>query len=132
MSRSEEVDGAPGRHPGAGVVGSHARHDPRPDSDIDLVLLCSEPARYLRDTSWVSAFGEVASRSIENWCKVQSVRAFYRSGAEVEFGITGTDWAAVPADRGTAEVLENGFSILLDRDGLLLRLVSSTVRLGVG
>jgi len=36
------------------IVGSHARGDARPDSDVDLIVVCSEPTRYLRDTAWVS------------------------------------------------------------------------------
>jgi len=39
------------------------------------------------------------------------------------FGITGTDWAEIPPDRGTAQVLRGGVSILLDRDGLVAEVV---------
>lgn len=105
------------------LVGSHARGDARSDSDIDLVLLCSDPARYVRQMDWVSTFEEVVRSSLEDWGKVQSVRALYRSGTEVEFGITGLDWAAIPPDRGTSDVLRNGSSILLDRDALLSRVM---------
>jgi hypothetical protein len=61
--------------------------------------------------------------SFEDYGRVQSLRVFYRSGAEVEFGISGTEWAEVPPDPGTAEVLRNGAAILLDRDDLLVRLL---------
>jgi predicted nucleotidyltransferase len=103
------------------VVGSHARGDARPDSDVDLVVVCSDATRYLSDTTWVSAFGELRELSFEDWGSVQSVRAFYRTGPEVEFGITGSEWIAIPPDRGTAEVVGNGCTILLDRDGQLGR-----------
>ena len=72
---------------GLAVVGSYARGAAQPDSDIDFVLVSADPALYLNDTEWVSAFGEVASLSFEDWGKVQSVRVFYRNGPEVEFGI---------------------------------------------
>jgi predicted nucleotidyltransferase len=104
------------------VVGSHARGEARSDSDIDLVVVCAEPARYLRDTNWLSTFDEVARFSFEDWGQVQSVRVLYRNGPEVEFGITGTVWMAIPPDEGTAAVLRNGSWILLDRDGQLGRL----------
>jgi predicted nucleotidyltransferase len=32
-----------------GLMGSHARGDARPDSDVDLVVLSSSPARLLED-----------------------------------------------------------------------------------
>jgi hypothetical protein len=35
------------------VVGSHARRTPRPDSDIDLVLLAMDPDRFRLDETWV-------------------------------------------------------------------------------
>lgn len=105
------------------LVGSHARGDARSDSDIDLVLLCSDPARYTRKTDRISTFGDVMRSSLEDWGKVQSVRVLYGNGAEVEFGIAGLDWAGVPPDRGTSDVLENGCTILLDRDALLSRVM---------
>ena len=105
------------------LVGSHARGDARSDSDIDLVLLCTDPAGYVLRTDWVSAFGEVVRSSLEDWGKVQSVRVLYRNGTEVEFGVTGLDWAAIPPDRGTSDVLGNGTVILLDRGALLSRVM---------
>ena len=99
------------------LVGSHARGAARADSDIDFVLTCSNPLQYLNNASWLSMFGEIMSFSFEDWGKVQSVRVFYRNGPEVEFGITGVDWAAVPVDDGTASVLRTGSSVLFDRDG---------------
>jgi predicted nucleotidyltransferase len=105
------------------LVGSHARGQARADSDVDLVVVCSEAPRYLKDTAWVSDFGEAKSVALEDWGKVQSVRVLYRNGLEVEFGITTKDWASLPPDRGTADVLKNGVLVLLDRDGELLRLV---------
>ncbi len=105
------------------LVGSYARGDARADSDIDLVLLCSDPAGYIRQMGWVSTFGDVVRSQVEDWGKVQSVRVLYRTGTEVEFGITGLDWAAVPPDSGTSDVLKKGSSILLDRDALLSRVM---------
>ena len=101
------------------LVGSHARGTARADSDIDLVLVFSDPLPYTRDTDWLSTFGEVVRFSLEDWGKVQSIRVFYRNGSEVEFGITSLDWIAVPVDDGTAGVHRSGHSVLLDREGLV-------------
>ncbi len=104
------------------LVGSHARGDARSDSDVDLVIICSDPSRYLNDTAWVASFGEVRQVVLEDWGLVQSARVIYRNGLEVEFGVTGTEWVAVPPDRGSAAVGRDGCSVLLDRHGKLRRL----------
>jgi hypothetical protein len=100
------------------LVGSHARGDARPDSDIDLVLLCADPQVYLKDKHWVRRFGQPASIQQEVWGNVTSLRVRY-AGLEVEFGLTSVDWAADPEDLGVAEVVRHGARILLDRDGVL-------------
>lgn len=43
------------------VVGSRGRLSPPPDdySDLDLILLCAEPARYTDDSAWLSEIGEL-------------------------------------------------------------------------
>ena len=107
------------------LAGSHARGDARADSDIDFTFVCSDPARYLKNTDWVSTFGEVTRLSLEDWGKVQSIRVFYRNGPEVEFGIAGIDWTATPPDNETAEVLRAGCMVLFDREGLIERVLRS-------
>jgi ADP-ribose pyrophosphatase YjhB (NUDIX family) len=114
------------------LVGSYARGEARPDSDIDLVLVCADPARYLKDTDWPATFGEVTSISFEDWGLVQSMRVAYRDGREVEFGITSTTWLTIPADAGTAAVLRGGSAVLLDRNGRLERLLRSVREPGHG
>ena len=39
------------------LVGSHARGDAGPASDIDLVVLCDEPGVYVDDDSWPAELG---------------------------------------------------------------------------
>jgi len=107
---------------GLAVVGSHARGDARPNSEIDLVLVCSEPNGLLVDTTWVSTFGDAQEICREDWGLVQSVRVVYQGAPEVEFGIAGIEWTVLPPDGGTAAVVRGGCSILLDRDGGLSRL----------
>ena len=75
-----------------------------------LAVIDYNPGRYIRRTDWIETFGPVETHSLENWGKIQSRRVFYRNGAELEFGITGLDWAALPPDPGTAAVLGHGCS----------------------
>jgi Streptomycin adenylyltransferase len=103
------------------LVGSHARGNARSDSDVDFVIMCAKPARYLRDLNWISAFGVTQEMSVENWGNVQSVRAFYSEGPEAEYGITSLEWVTFPLDEGTITVLQDGVVVLLDRDGGLTR-----------
>ena len=104
------------------LVGSHARGAAGPDSDVDLVLLCDAPDDFVRDTSWVRGFGEVRAIQVEQWGRVTSLRVHYRDGVEVEFGLTTSKWAELPADPGTRDVVARGMRILFDRDGALRRL----------
>jgi predicted nucleotidyltransferase len=56
------------------IVGSWARGNARPDSDVDLVVIAAQPESYQRDLGWVSLFGDAASVAHEDWGLVQSVR----------------------------------------------------------
>jgi predicted nucleotidyltransferase len=110
---------------GVALVGSHTRGEARPDSDIDLVLLCTHPNAFLDDISWARIFGEVKSCQTEDWGMVTSLRVSYRSGLEVEFGLTTPAWARFPIDAGTRQVVSNGMRILLDKEGALGRLLDA-------
>ncbi len=104
------------------LVGSHGRGKARQDSDIDLVLLCTEYESYLQDLGWASDFGKPASVRLEDYGKLTSVRMFYEEGPEVEFGFTHLNCLARPLDLGTVGVLRNGFQIVYDRSGKYLAL----------
>jgi predicted nucleotidyltransferase len=100
------------------LVGSHARGTATSESDVDLVLITSQPEAYLEDTGWASAFGKIERQQIEDWGKVTSLRVWYADGREVEFGLTGPAWAAQPLDEGTRRVIADGVKILYDPGGL--------------
>ena len=70
---------------------------------------------------WCSRFGVVRSIAPETYGVVRSLRVIYDVGLEVEFGLTGREWAQVPLDAGTAAVLADGMQILHDPEGLLRR-----------
>ena len=106
-----------------GLVGSYARGNARPDSDVDLIILLADPQPYLQDTDWASAFGTVVKQQVEDYGIVTSLRVWYSDGLEVEFGLTRPDWAALPLDKGTAQVIAGGMRILFEREALLSRVL---------
>jgi len=100
-------------------VGSHARGDARPDSDLDLIILADDPINYIADPSWARRFGSIERHRIEDWGKVTSLRVWYEGGPEVEFGFSTLDWANNPLDVGTRKVIDDGMVSLYDPQGLL-------------
>jgi hypothetical protein len=111
---------------GAALVGSHARGDARPGSDVDLIVLTPAPDAYVDDHEWVRAFGTVESIDTQRWGAVTSLKVRYARGPEVELGITTPAWASTdPVDPGTARVVRDGFRVLFDPTGALGRLVTS-------
>ena len=110
------------------VVGSAARGDAGAESDVDVVLLATQPGRYVENVDWVSELGVPESVAPEVYGNVTSVRAAYDNGLEVEYAIAAADWASEPFDAGTLEVARNGMVILLDRDGHAARLAAACLR----
>ena len=113
------------------LVGSHAAGRACPDSDVDLVVLADDPAGLLAERGWLEGFGALASLAVEDWGAVNSLRARYRAGLEVEWGLALPSWAAAgPLDAGTARVVGGGLVAVYDPEGLLARLVAAVARLG--
>ncbi len=106
------------------IVGSFARGQARPDSDIDLVILTDRPRKYLQNPGWAWLFGPVERHQIEDYGKLTSLRVWYVGGPEVEYGITSRRWLDLPLDTGTRQVIEDGLLILFERE----KLVSDRVR----
>jgi uncharacterized protein len=107
---------------GLALVGSHARGEAKPGSDVDLVVVVDSTAPYLEDDAWLSTFGDVQALHDEDYGLVRSRRATYRDGFEVEWGLADRQWLQVPPDRGTAEVVAAGMRILYDPSGALAAL----------
>jgi hypothetical protein len=108
----------------AGVCGSHARGEARPDSDIDFCILTLDPSSLLEDRSWLYGFGADAQvpGPTEDYNLVQSIRVFY-GATEAEFGVTDQAWAQLPIDPETASVINNGLRILYDPERRLERAI---------
>ena len=107
------------------LVGSYARGDASPASDVDLMLLSTHPDSFIQDRKWISMFGDAARIEEEEWGKVKSLRATYLGGLEVEFGIAGMEWASDPSDLGDARVIQDGIILLYDNDELLSKRITS-------
>ena len=117
----------------AALVGSYARDAANEESDVDLIIITKQPARYIDDPSWLSVFGEVADSRVENWGNVTSLRVSYAEQLEVEYSFALPEWAHIPVDPGTSRVIGAGTKILFDARGALKRLhqeVSATLRPG--
>lgn len=111
------------------LVGSYARDEARPDSDVDLLLLTTDPAGYGRDDTWLQVLLPAATITREQrWGPVHERRLRRSDGLVVEFGITTPDWAAVPLDPGTRRVLIDGARALHDPDDILTRAVAAVGR----
>jgi uncharacterized protein len=106
------------------LVGSHARGAARADSDIDIIIICTDPSHYLESGDWLSAFGQIRNAEREDWGLVQSWRVFYLDGTEVEFGITTERWCSeVEISSGTGRVISDGAKIVFDPNDLLANLI---------
>lgn len=110
---------------GLALVGSYARNQARKDSDIDLVILISDSAKYILNYEWVKQFGDIEKIRQVNYGAVTSWHVHYKNAYEVEFGITSPSWADIPAEQGTREVVTDGIVILFDPKELLSKLMAS-------
>lgn len=109
-----------------GVVGSQARGTARADSDIDLILLVSDPEPFFKNVDWINRFGNVRAFQDEEWGRCRSMRVYYRTGLEAEFGFVSPDWASTdPVDPGTRQVVAGGLRLLYDPESRLSRLAAS-------
>ena len=113
---------------GVAVVGSWARSEPRMDSDIDLVILTTEQAAYALNDDWASGAVSQPAELIrtQEWGPLTERRIRVASGLEIEFGFAPPSWAETdPLDPGTAGVVSDGCTPILDRDDLLRKLVQA-------
>jgi predicted nucleotidyltransferase len=101
------------------LVGSYARDAATEDSDVDLVMVVDHPGKYLENNEWARQFGSIERQQIEHYGLVTSLRVWYASGREVEYGITTRHWAAMPLDKGTQGVIDDGMEVLFEREALL-------------
>ncbi|MDQ0579659.1 nucleotidyltransferase domain-containing protein [Streptomyces rishiriensis] len=108
------------------LVGSCARGTAGPDSDVDLVVLSTAPARYAEDDGWARepALGEVIR--VRDRGTVTEWRYATASGLEVEVNVGPARWARTdPVDAGTRRVVTDGARPLYDPAGILGALIQA-------
>jgi hypothetical protein len=109
------------------LVGSHARGTARPDSDIDFMLLATDPDTFRADNTWVAeidwhAIGIRPHRWQDEEYGVAWSRRIWIPDCRwsVELTFASLSWAnADPPDAGTRQVISDGCRILHDPDALL-------------
>jgi len=111
------------------IVGSFARGQAKPGSDLDLLILTTSPDRYGSSLEWLAATGLAAAgyriRAAE---RARYGRAFSwhieleREGL-LELTFADPSWAERESiDPGTRRVVADGMVIVADKDGLLIAL----------
>ena len=120
------------------LVGSYARGEAKPDSDIDLMVITSNTEFFRQNHDWMheinwesinykiltfndAQYGVVWSRHIY----LSSLNnEFNNIKVEVSFGLP--TWASVnPIDSGTFAVVSRGCKIVYDPQGILTKLMCS-------
>lgn len=91
---------------------------------MDLVIIADDPAAYIGNPWWRSAFGIVRHARTESYGPLTSVRVWYDDGLEAEYGFTDVRWIATPLDEGTRQVVSQGLRVLFERDRLLTTTVA--------
>jgi GrpB-like predicted nucleotidyltransferase (UPF0157 family) len=96
---------------------------------VDVVLLSTDPARYVERDDWLDEVGAARLVRTLPWGAVTERRFALPSGLEVELGVGTPSWASVdPVDAGTCEVVTDGIRVLYDPDGMLAELVAACRR----
>jgi uncharacterized protein len=109
-----------------GLAGSWARGAGRPDSDVDLVVLTTQPLALLTSSDWYELLGSPAELiRCAGFGAVQERRIRLADGLQVEVGVGVPSWAdTTPVDPGTRRVVADGMRPIYDPTGLLARLIA--------
>lgn len=108
------------------VCGSWARGNPRPDSDLDVLIIAQDQGSLRRNQKWIgelkysdAGFRYVDHESVQ-YGPVWSAHIKLEPEADLELTFAGENWTSVhPLDPGTRRVVTDGFKILVDKDGVL-------------
>jgi aminoglycoside 6-adenylyltransferase len=111
-------------------VGSRARTRAPADSlsDLDLVIITTNPNRYLTETAWFEYLGEVLLTFIEETAVGQGFerRVLYRGSLDVDFSIVPDDTFRQLIASGfpiaVQDIFRRGFRVLIDKDKMLEKL----------
>ena len=122
---------------GLAVIGSWARGDPRPESDLDLLIVAADPEHYRLGLSWTGTIGlaaagfTIVAQETAQYGAVFSYHFKLSPKADVELSFAARSWAATnPIDTGTLRVARAGLAVIVDKDELFRRLLSEIARSG--
>jgi predicted nucleotidyltransferase len=106
--------------------GSWARGNPRPDSDLDVLIIAQDPKSLRRHQEWMRElrFSDASFRYIAHhgaqYSAVWSAHIKLELEVELELTFADENWASVhPIDPGTRRVVTDALKILIDKDGAL-------------
>jgi aminoglycoside 6-adenylyltransferase len=104
------------------MVGSQARIDRPADewSDLDLVLIATDPDRYLDSTEWLAAIGPAWVSFVEGTIvRTRERRVLFEGARDVDFNFfTPEQFQQIFHARPASTVLHRGARVLVDKDGL--------------
>jgi predicted nucleotidyltransferase len=103
---------------GVAVVGSFARGDFHSNSDVDLTIISTNKDLTLEIIKNEFNFGNIESSTLEEWGILTSLRIFYDNGLEVEYGVVTDQWVKEPLDKGTKNVVKNGFKVVTEKEDI--------------
>lgn len=114
------------------IVGSFASGLARADSDLDLLILTSDPSALLNNRTWAGvAFGQVDFVVAREWGAITEARFRRPGGLEIDVGIGRPHWAMTdPLDEGTAMVVADGCRPIHDPQRMLAILVDAVQAAG--
>ena len=102
------------------LVGSYAREEMEADSDVDLVIITEEPEKYITNSEWTRVFGKPIAKKIEEYGKLTSLRVWYESGLEIEYGFTNREWiVSLHNEDGLNQITNDGLRVLFEKEVLL-------------
>ena len=110
-----------------GLVGSWARDRAYENSDLDLMILTSNPDLFFQDTDWFNSilWHDLNDLKINTYYDriygvVKSRHFCFQQGQRIEFSFGYPNWADInPIDLGTLRVIRSGIIIIYDRHKLL-------------
>jgi aminoglycoside 6-adenylyltransferase len=114
------------------VIGSRARKDHPADewADLDILIATTDPQRLLTTPDWVEHLGTPWLTFLEPTGTGEGMerRVLFEGGLDVDFAPFPADAVRQMAEAGpppnVADIIRRGVRVLLDKDGLLARLVA--------
>jgi predicted nucleotidyltransferase len=103
----------------AALVGSYAREELEKDSDVDLVIITETPQKYISNTEWTRVFGKPITKKVEKYGKLTSLRIWYESGLEIEYGFATREWIEKVSENDLKQITNDGLRVLFEKEKLL-------------